>query len=83
MIAVPDPKYGLIVFDNNVLEVFESNGSSKRFHRVLINSIELNEKKHFIEIKYSDVNLSQRIPFKPDAIDQAQALVNTVESSGQ
>ncbi len=47
----------------------------------LIKSIELNEKKSYMEIKYSDVNLSQRIPFKPELVEQAQQMVAAIESA--
>ncbi|HBS04378.1 MAG TPA: hypothetical protein DEA96_05405 [Leptospiraceae bacterium] len=81
MIAIPDPRYGLVVYDNNVLEIFASNGESRRYHLHLIKSIELNEKKSYMEIKYSDVNLSQRIPFKPELVEQAQQMVAAIESA--
>tara|TARA_Y100001937_G_scaffold122287_2_gene182690 strand:- start:248461 stop:248712 length:252 start_codon:yes stop_codon:yes gene_type:complete len=79
MIAVPDPRYGLIVFDGSVLEVFASNGESRRYHVQLIKSVELVEKKNYFEIKYSDTNLSQRFPFKPEAMDNARELVEAIK----
>lgn len=83
MISIPDPKYGLIAFDGTVLERFESNGNSMRYHIQLIKKVELDEKKNYIEIKYSDVNLSQRLPFKPEAMDTARQLVAALEEAIQ
>lgn len=81
MIAIPDPTYGLVVFDGSVIEVFESNTNSRRYHLKMIKSIELVEKKNYIELKYSDLNMSQHIPFKAEAMEQARELVNTVRAA--
>lgn len=81
MITIPDPKYGLIVFDGSVVEVFANNGDSRRYHVQLIKSVELVEKKNYIELKYSELNMSQRFPYKPEAVEQARELVSAVQGA--
>ena len=81
MIAIPNPTYGLVVFDGSVLEIFDNNGKSTRYHVRLLQSVELIEKKNYIELKYTELNMSQHVPFKTEAMEQARELVSAVQAA--
>jgi hypothetical protein len=49
----------------------------------LIRSVELIESKNYIEIKYTELKTSQRIPFKSEAMAQARDLVSAVRTGIQ